>query len=178
MPGWRLRADEPPVVVGERSVLQGSNELCENTDCRYLALQPLSDVSCYKGAGMNGVVMSGLVNRMNTPRRLARLTIPVMAAAAVVASTPIATADPVNDAYLAQLRAVGLNWPPEHDAAMIGMAQLICDDLGWGWTPDHIAQDVHANLDPRGISIGDVGSMVGLAHQTYCPNQRCWAPHC
>ena len=93
--------------------------------------------------------MSGLVNRMNTPRRLARLTVPVMAAAALVASAPIANADPVNDAYLAQLRAVGLNWPPEHDAAMIGMAQLICDDLGWGWTPDHIAQDVHANLDPK-----------------------------
>jgi hypothetical protein len=117
--------------------------------------------------------MSGPIRTM-----LAGLGVSVLAVGAVVASAPIAAADPVNDGYLAQLRAAGLNWPPGHDAAMIGMAQLICDDLGWGYTPDRIAQDVHANLDPRGISIGDVGAMVGLAHQTYCPNQRCWAPHC
>jgi hypothetical protein len=122
--------------------------------------------------------MSGAIGTMPAPRWLARLAIPIVVGAGLVSSPGIATADPVNDQYLASLRAAGLNWPPEHDAAMVGMAQLICDDLGWGWTPDHIAQDVHANLDPRGISIGDVGSMVGLAHQTYCPNQRCWAPHC
>jgi hypothetical protein len=115
---------------------------------------------------------------MPSGRWVARLTVPVLAGAALIASTGIATADPVNDVYLAQLRASGLNWPPEHDAAMIGMAQLICDDLGWGWTYEQIARDVHANLDPRGISVGDVGTMVGLAHQTYCATQRCWAPHC
>ena len=109
---------------------------------------------------------------------MARLTVPVLAGAALVTGTGTATADPVNDGYLAQLRASGLNWPPEHDAAMIGMALLICDDLGWGWTYDQIARDVHANLDPRGIGVGDVGTMVGLAHRTYCANQRCWAPHC
>lgn len=114
---------------------------------------------------------------MPSPRWLARTIVPVMVGAAVFASAPIAAADP-NDAYLAQLRAAGLTWPPGHEAAMIGMAQLICDDLGWGWTPDQIAQDVHANLDPRGIAVGDVASMVGIAHATYCPNQRCWAPHC
>jgi hypothetical protein len=115
---------------------------------------------------------------MPTYRWLAKFTVPAMVCAALVAGAPISTADPVNDSYLAQLRAAGLTWPPEHDAAMIGMAQLICDDLGWGWTPDQIARDVHANLDPRGVALGDVGSMVGIAHRTYCPNQRCWAPHC
>lgn len=121
--------------------------------------------------------MSGPIRKMPSPRWLA-LTVPVVVGASLVSSPGIVSADPVNDGYLASLRAAGLTWPPEHDAALIGMAQLICDDLGWGWTPDHIAQDVHSNLDPRGISIGDVGSMVGLAHHTYCPNQRCWAPHC
>jgi hypothetical protein len=33
-------------------------------------------------------------------------------------------------------------------------------------------------LDPDNIHVGDVGSMVNIAHSTYCPNQRCWAPHC
>src|ERR1700722_12237957 len=114
---------------------------------------------------------------MPSPRWLVRMTVPAMVGAVLLARVPIATADP-NDAYLAQLRAAGLSWAPGHDAAMIGMAQLICDDLGWGWTPDQIAQDVPANLDPRGIAVGDVGSMVNIAHATYCPNQRCWAPHC
>jgi Protein of unknown function (DUF732) len=115
---------------------------------------------------------------MRSPRWLPGLTVSALVGAALVVSAPIAVADPVSDGYLAQLRAAGLSWPPGHEAALIGMAQLICDDLGWGWTPDQIARDVHANLDPRGIAVGDVSSMVGIAHATYCPNQRCWAPHC
>jgi hypothetical protein len=122
--------------------------------------------------------MSRPIRTMPAPRWLARLSIPVLAAGALITSTPVAAADPINDGYLDGLRAFGLQWPPEHDAAMIGMAQFICDDLGWGYSPDRIAQDVHANLDPRGISVRDVGAMVGLAHRTYCPGQRCWAPHC
>jgi Protein of unknown function (DUF732) len=115
---------------------------------------------------------------MPSPRWLAILTIPMMAGAALVTNAAIAAADPTNDAYLAQLRAIGLTWPPGHDEALIGMAHLICDDLGWGWTPQQIANHVHANLDPTGATLGDVGSMVNLARSTYCPNQRCWAPHC
>jgi hypothetical protein len=115
---------------------------------------------------------------MPAPRWLVRLTIPVMAGAALVTSAAIATADAADDAYLAQLRAVGFTWPPDRDAALTGMGRLICDDLGWGWTYDQIAQHVHATLDPRNVTFGDVASMVRLAHSTYCPNQRCWAPHC
>ncbi|UXA08875.1 DUF732 domain-containing protein [Mycobacterium sp. SMC-2] len=58
------------------------------------------------------------------------------------------------------------------------MARLICDDLGWGWTYDQIAQDIHAELDPRAVTFGDAQSMVTLAHSTYCPLQRYWAAHC
>ena len=115
---------------------------------------------------------------MPSPRLLATLTIPMMVGAALVTSASTATADPINDAYLAQLRGVGFTWPPGHEEALIGMAHLICDDLGWGWTPDHIAQHVHANLDQDSIAFGQVGAMVNLAHSTYCPNQRCWAAHC
>jgi Protein of unknown function (DUF732) len=115
---------------------------------------------------------------MPSPRLLATLTVPLMVGAALVTNAALATADPTNDAYLAQLRAVGLTWPPGHDEALIGMAHLICDDLGWGWTPQQIANHVHANLDSTGATLGDIGSMVNLAHSTYCPNQRCWAAHC
>jgi hypothetical protein len=106
------------------------------------------------------------------------LAVPIAIGAALIAGAPVASTDPVNDGYLAQLRAIGFTWPPDHDAALIGMAFLVCDDLGWGWTPAQIAQHVHANLDQRSVGFGNVASMVDLARATYCPNQRCWAPHC
>ena len=106
---------------------------------------------------------------MPSPRWLARLSILMIAGAALVASAPIATADATNDAYLAQLRALGFTFPPERDEAVIAMAHLICYDRSWGLTPDAIAQDVHSVLDPRGLTFGDVTAMVGLAESTYCP---------
>ncbi|OCB33248.1 hypothetical protein A5675_02070 [Mycobacterium malmoense] len=115
---------------------------------------------------------------MPSPRWLSRLAAPVMVGAAVLASPAIAAADANDDAYLAQLRAQGFSWPPDHDAALVGMGRLICDDLGWGWTYDQIAQNIHNELDPRNVTLGDLQSMVSIAHATYCPLQRCWAAHC
>ncbi len=109
---------------------------------------------------------------MPRPRWLARLAIPMIAGAALVASAATATADPRDGAYLDQLRGAGLTWPPGREDALIGTAYLICDDLASGWTQEHIASSIHANLDPDGIGLGDVGSMVSIAHSTYCPNQR------
>jgi len=115
-------------------------------------------------------------NRMPSPRWLARLTIPVMAGAALVSSAPIATANPDDDAYLAKLRAVGLDWPPNSDQAVIGVAHLVCYDLTWGWAPQQIADDIHATMAPKGMSLLDVGSIVNAAHSTYCPGNVCDAP--
>jgi hypothetical protein len=115
---------------------------------------------------------------MASPRWLPRLMIPVMAGAALVTSTAIATADPADDAYLTQLHALGFNWPPDHNAALTGMGRLICDDLDLGWTYDEISQQIHQILDPRNVTFGEVRSMVGLAHSTYCPNQPCTAGSC
>jgi hypothetical protein len=115
---------------------------------------------------------------MTSPRWLAKLAVPMMVGAALVTSAPIANADPVADNYLGQLRGAGLTWPPGHEEALIGMAYLICDDLGWGWHPQDIANQIHANLDPDNVGIGDVGAMVNIARAVYCPTQRCWAPHC
>ncbi|BBY36280.1 hypothetical protein MMAN_04140 [Mycobacterium mantenii] len=114
---------------------------------------------------------------MPSPRWLAALAVPVMAGAALVTSA-VAIADPLDATYLAQLRAAGFSWPPEHDSALTGMGRLICDDIGWGWTYDQIAQSIHQTLDPRNVTFGDIGSMVSLAHSTYCPLQQCWSTHC
>jgi Protein of unknown function (DUF732) len=115
---------------------------------------------------------------MPSPRWLAKLIIPIVAGAALVTSTAIATADAADDAYLSQLRAAGFSWPPDHEAALTAMGRLICDDLGWGWTYDQIAQNIHATLDQRNVGFGDVHSMVTLAHSTYCPTWRCWTAQC
>jgi len=115
---------------------------------------------------------------MSSPKWLVRLAISAGAVAALFSSAAVANADPIQDAYLNQLRGAGLTWPDGHEEALIGTAYLICDDLGWGWTPQQIANNVHANLDPDNIHVNDVGAMVNIAHATFCPNQRCWAPHC
>jgi hypothetical protein len=109
---------------------------------------------------------------MLPPRWLARLTIPVMAGAALVTSAAIATADPGDGAYLAQLRTLGFTWPPDqgHDGAMIQLAHHICFDRWFvGLTPDRIAQDIHAVMGDQGLSFGDVTAMVNAAESTYCP---------
>ena len=118
---------------------------------------------------------------MPSPRWLARLTIPIMAGAALVTSAAIATADPADGAYLAQLRGLGFTWPPDqgHDAAMIQLAHHICFDRWFvGMAPDRIAQDIHATLDPRNVTFGDVHAMVTSAHSAYCGDFRCWTAQC
>jgi len=115
---------------------------------------------------------------MPSPRWAARMIIPVMAGAALIGSAAVVTADTADDEYLTQLHAQGFTWPPDHKAALTGMGRLICDDIGSGWTYDEIAQQIHSVLDPRNVTLGQVRTMVGLAHTTYCPSQPCLSTHC
>ena len=116
-------------------------------------------------------------NQMFSPRWLVRLTIPVLAGAALAGSAAVATATPAQDsAYLAKLSAVGLTWPQNADEALIGEAHLICYDLTWGWQPQTIADDIHDHLNKRGVTLLDVGTMVDAAHKIYCPGNVCDAP--
>jgi len=47
-----------------------------------------------------------------------------------------------------------------------------------GWSYDQIAEQIHATLDSRNVTFGDVRSMVGAAHTIYCPAWRCWTAQC
>jgi len=146
---------------------------------RFAQLSPGFHLPAALGAHTHRTVLGATEGpNMRSPRWLTTLAIPALLGAALVTGTPTAAADPTADAYLDQLRGAGLTWPPGHEEALIGTALLICDDLGWGWTPQQIANQVHGNLDPDNISVHDVGAMVNIARQTYCPNQRCWAAHC
>jgi hypothetical protein len=112
---------------------------------------------------------------MPSARWLARLCIPLMAGAALVNGAGIATALTPQD--VAALRNVGLTWPPNAEEALIGEGHLICYDLAWGWQPQQIADDVHAHLNARGVTLLDVGTMVDAAHKYYCPGNPCDAPY-
>ncbi|WP_406815349.1 DUF732 domain-containing protein [Mycobacterium sp. M23085] len=113
---------------------------------------------------------------MPSLRRLARIAVPTMVLAALLSSAGIAGATPQDDAYLAQLRAVGLTWPPKTEEALIAEAHDVCYDLTWGWTPQQIADDLHARLDTKGVTLLDIGSLVNAAHSVYCPGNVCDAP--
>src|SRR5689334_15072894 len=113
---------------------------------------------------------------MPSPRWPAALAIPMIVGATLLGSAATAIATPADDAYLAKLRAVGLTWPPQTEEALIGEAHLICYDLTWGWTPQEIADDIHAHLDKRGVTLLDIGTMVNAAHSIYCPGNVCDAP--
>lgn len=115
---------------------------------------------------------------MPSLRWTARLAIPAMAGAALVYGSAIASAATAqDDAYLAQLRAVGLTWPANTEEALIGEAHLICYDLQWAWQPQQIADDIHDHLNKRGITLGDAGTMVNAAHKIYCPGNQCIDPY-
>jgi hypothetical protein len=107
---------------------------------------------------------------MFSPRWLVRLTIPMMVGAALVTNAAIATADATNDAFLAQMHAIGFTWPAGDDADIIRMGHAICVDRMNHWTPDTIAQDIHSVLGPRGVTFGNVTSMISVAEATYCPS--------
>jgi Protein of unknown function (DUF732) len=114
---------------------------------------------------------------MSSPRWLVRLAIPTMAGAALVSGAAIANATTAQDnAYLAQLHAVGLTWPASSEEALIGEAHLICYDLQWAWQPQTIADDIHDHMNKRGVTLQDVGTMVDAAHKIYCPGNQCVDP--
>ncbi len=113
---------------------------------------------------------------MSPLRCLARVATPLMIGAVLVGGAGIAAATSQDDAYLAQLRAAGLTWPPKTEEALIAEAHDVCYDLTWGWTPQQIADDLHARLDNKGVTLLDVGSLVNAAHNIYCPGNVCDAP--
>lgn len=100
-------------------------------------------------------------------RRLVSLAVAAMIA---VASAATASAEPIDDAYLARLHALGFTWPPDHDAYMVNLAHHICIDRLTGWGADRIAQDVHNVVGHDGLTLGDVSNMVSSAEAFYCPS--------
>lgn len=102
-------------------------------------------------------------------RRLARLTVAMVVATALMSSAAVAGADPVDDAYLAQLRAQGFTWPPDHNDYMVKLALHICINRLRGWPQDRVAEQAHSVLGHDGLTLDHISDMVNTAEATYCP---------
>lgn len=107
---------------------------------------------------------------MAAPRRLARLAMPIMVGAILAATPAIAAATtPHDDEFLARMRGLGFVWPPQEDGDIVTMAHQICIDRWNGFSQDALAQDIHNNLGPKGVNIGDASAMITLTESMYCP---------
>jgi hypothetical protein len=100
--------------------------------------------------------------------RLAKLSVPAMVTAAMVAVAASAHADP--DADLAnQLRGYGIYGPLDYNA---WLGKITCERLhnGLDATADKSAHFALANL-PRGTTTGQSYQFLAAAIGTYCPDQ-------
>jgi uncharacterized protein DUF732 len=105
-----------------------------------------------------------------SPRRLGKLTIPVIvAAAAITTSSAIAVADINDDAFIAKLHSLGVIWPAGEDSVAVNLGHAICTDRNNGATPDSIATDVHNQLNGKGFTYQDATAIVSAAESVYCP---------
>jgi hypothetical protein len=102
-------------------------------------------------------------------RRLGKLTVPVMIAAATITmSNAIAVADPTDDAFIAKLHSLGVVWPAGEDSQAVAVGHAICTDRNNGFTPDQIASDVHNQLNAKGFTYQDATAIVSAAESEYC----------
>jgi hypothetical protein len=100
-------------------------------------------------------------------RKLCLLSVPVIAAISLTAGTGVAVAD--DDAYLAQLKKIGVSWPSGDDYKLISLGHAICADRTAGKTPDALAGDVQSALSGGGFSYSDATAIVSAAESNYCP---------
>ena len=90
--------------------------------------------------------------------------VPAVALLGPVTAAPTAHANPTDDAFIAALRAHGL----EHESpqAAIAAAHLVCHQLDMGKTQEQVATDV---MNSSGIDGDNAGYFVALAERAYCP---------
>ena len=100
--------------------------------------------------------------------RLAKLSVPALVAAAMVALAVSAHADPDAD-FNNQLHGYGIYGPPDHNA---WLGKITCERLhnGLDTTADKSARFALVNL-PRGTTTAQSYQFLAAAIGTYCPDQ-------
>jgi Protein of unknown function (DUF732) len=100
--------------------------------------------------------------------RSAKLLVPALITAAMVALAVSAHADPDAD-FNNQLHGYGIYGPPDHNA---WLGKITCERLhnGLDTTADKSAHFASVNL-PRGTTTGQSYQYLAAAIGTYCPDQ-------
>jgi hypothetical protein len=79
-------------------------------------------------------------------------------------AAPTASADAVDDGFLASLKAKGINFASSQSAIVAG--HEVCDELDLGRQPSDVATDVTKNSNLDGYH---AGFFVGASIGAYCP---------
>ncbi|HWS91629.1 MAG TPA: DUF732 domain-containing protein [Mycobacterium sp.] len=113
--------------------------------------------------------VSGMtITRTRRPSRLVLLLaaglVPALGLLGPLAGAPTSRADATDDAFVAALRAHGI----EHESAQSAIAagHLVCNQLGKGKTQEQVATDV---MNSSGIDGDNAGYFVAVAERAYCP---------
>jgi hypothetical protein len=77
---------------------------------------------------------------------------------------PTAHADATDDAFVAALKAKGINYPTSQAAIIAG--HEVCNELDLGRQPSQVANDVMSNSKLDGYH---AGYFVGASIRAYCP---------
>ena len=115
---------------------------------------------------------------MSSPRWLVRLTIPVMAGAALAGSAADCGCHSQPRCRIsreAERRRsdVAASMRMRRSSGRRTSSATTSPGVGSHST---IADDIHDHLNKRGVTLLDVGTMVDAAHKTYCPGNVCDAP--
>ncbi|MEE6177877.1 DUF732 domain-containing protein [Mycobacterium sp. 050134] len=82
----------------------------------------------------------------------------------VVGVVPAARGDATDDAFIAAIKAHGIDH--ESDKAVIAAGHLVCHQLDMGKSQDEIATDV---MNSSGLDAEHAGYFVAVAERAYCP---------
>ncbi len=77
---------------------------------------------------------------------------------------PLATADDIDDKFLAALRSQGIAY--DAAASAIAAGHAVCSEIDGGKTPTQVAQEIQTNTNLDGFHSG---YFVGAAIGSYCP---------
>jgi hypothetical protein len=103
-------------------------------------------------------------SEMTTTRRFAARLVLLALLGPLVAAAPIAHADATDDAFLAALKAKGIQYGSPDKASVAG--HEVCDELAGGKTPVQVASTVQSNSSLDGYH---AGYFVGVSIRAYCP---------
>ncbi|WP_297792755.1 DUF732 domain-containing protein [Mycobacterium sp.] len=105
------------------------------------------------------------IRKPNRARSLLAIgVVPVAGLLGTLAASPTAHATSADDAFLAALKAKGINY--ESPDAAVNSGHTVCHELDSGQTPEQVANNV---VSSSSLDSYHAGYFVGVSIKAYCP---------